>query len=95
MEARAAFGRTGASKGFIAVVAVLITLGLAVMAAAVAKNASGSSATQTHAVQAQSASGPNIVEPARRGGPQEFDGSATSSTTGVLPRPAPGHGRLP
>lgn len=92
MEARASLGRTGISKGLIAAVAVSITLGLAVMAATVAKNVGGSSATQTHAV-VQSA--PTYAQPAHRGGQQEFDGAATSSATSALPRPAPSHGRLP
>ena len=92
MEARASFGRTGTSKGLIAAVAVSITLGLAVMAATVVKNFSGSPATQTHAV-VQSA--PTYAQPAHRGGAQEFDGAATSSATGTQPRPGAGHGQLP
>jgi hypothetical protein len=92
MEARASFGRTGTSKGLIAAVAVSITLGLAVMAATVAKNVGGSPATQTHAV-VQSA--PSYTRPAQRGGAQEFDGSAISSAKAALPRPGAGHGRLP
>jgi hypothetical protein len=93
MEARASFGRTGTSKGLIAAVAVSITLGLAVMAATVVKNVSGSPATQTHAVVVQSA--PSYARPAQRGGQQEYDGSATSSAKAALPRPGAGHGRLP
>jgi hypothetical protein len=86
MEARQSFGRTGISKGFIAVVAVLITLGLAVMAAAVAKNVSGSTATQTHAVKAQPASGPTYAQPGYKGGPQTLDNGLAPAGKSVAPR---------
>jgi|ERR1700682_4152762 len=85
MEARASFGRTGISKGFIAVVAVLITLGLAVMAAAVAKNAGGSSATQTHAVKAQPASAPSYAQ-GTRGGVKNLDDNLTPVSSTAAPR---------
>jgi hypothetical protein len=97
MEARASFGRTGISKGFIAVVAVLITLGLAVMAAAVAKNVSGSAATQTHAVKAQPASGPTYAQPGYRGGHQTLDDSLAPAGKSKAPgdaRSIGGHGPL-
>jgi hypothetical protein len=94
MEARAAFGRTGASKGFIAVVAVLITLGLGVMAAAVAKNASGSTVTQTHAVSAPA--GIHYAQSGYRGGKQTLDdGLAPASTAAPrAPQSRGGHGPL-
>ena len=97
MEARQSFGRTGISKGFIAVVAVLITLGLAVMAAAVAKNVSGSAATQTHAVKAQPASGPTYAQSGYRGGHQTLDDGLAPAGTSVAPRDSrslKGHGAL-
>ena len=86
MEARASFGRTGISKGFIAVVAVLITLGLAVMATAVAKNVSGSAGTQTHAVKAQPASGPTYAQPGYKGGKQTLDDGLAPGFTSKAPR---------
>jgi len=98
MEARQSYGRTGLSKGFIAVVAVLITLGLAFMAAAVAKNVGGSSATQTHAVSAQPASAPLSMQSHRLGGGKLIDDTIpapTAPAVRVAPRPAPGHGQLP
>jgi hypothetical protein len=86
MEARASLGRTGTSKAFIAIVAVLITLGLAVMAAAVAKNVSGSAATQTHAVKAQPASGPTYQQPGYKGGRQTIDDGLAPGFTSLAPR---------
>jgi hypothetical protein len=73
MEARASVGRSEISKGLIAVVAVSITLGLAVATATVAKNFGGSSATQTHAVKAQPASGPTYAQTGSRGGLKFLD----------------------
>jgi hypothetical protein len=86
MEARASFGRTGISKGFIAAIAVSVTLGLGVMAAAVAKNVSGSSTTQTHAVKAQPASGPTYAQPGNRGGLKFLDDSLAPAGTSVAPK---------
>jgi hypothetical protein len=84
MEARASFGKTGISKGFIAAVAVLITLGLGVMATAVAKNVNGSAVTQTHAVQAPA--GPSYAQPGYKGGKQTLDDSLAPAGTSVAPR---------
>lgn len=95
MEARAAFGRTGISKAFIAVVAVLITLGLGVMAAAVAKNVNGST-TQTHAVKVQQASGPTYAQLGNRGGLKFLDDGLAPAAP-VAPRSSRsigGHGRV-
>lgn len=85
MEARASFGKTGISKGFIAAVAVLITLGLAVMATAVAKNVSGSTSTRTHAVQAQPA-GPTYAQQGSRGGLKFLDDGLAPAGTSVAPK---------
>jgi hypothetical protein len=74
MEARSAIRGTGISKGIVAVLAVSVTMGLGVAAGVVAKNLSGSTATQSHI--SQGLSGPAYVNPARRGGLQEFDGNA-------------------
>jgi hypothetical protein len=86
MEARASFGRTGISKGFIAVVAILVVLGLGVMAAAVAKSVSGSTTTQTHAVKAQPASGPTYAQQGYRGGKQTLDDGLAPAGTSAAPR---------
>jgi hypothetical protein len=86
MEARASFGKTGISKGFIAAVAVAVTLGLGVMAAAVAKNVNGSTATQTHAVKAQPASGPTYAQPGYKGGRQTLDDILAPAGKSVAPR---------
>jgi opacity protein-like surface antigen len=86
MEARASFGRTGISKSFIAALVVLVVLGLGVMAAAVAKNVSGSTTTQTHAVKAQPASGPTYAQPGYRGGKQTLDDGLAPAGTSVAPR---------
>jgi hypothetical protein len=86
MEARASLGRTGISKGFIVAIAVSVTLGLGVMAAAVAKNVSGSSTTQTHAVKAQPASGPSYAQPGYRGGKQTLDDGLAPGFTAMAPR---------
>jgi len=85
MEARASFGRSGISKSFIAAVGVLVTLGLGVMAAAVAKNVSGSATTQTHAVKAQPASGPFYAQTGNRGGLKFLDDGLAPAAT-VAPR---------
>ena len=97
MEARASFGRTGISKGFIAVVAVLVTLGLGVMAAAVAKNVSGSTTTQTHAVKAQPFSGPTYAQPGYRGGLQMLNDGLAPASKSAAPRESRsigGHGPI-
>ena len=86
MEARASLGRTGISKGFIVAVAVSVTLGLGVMAAAVAKNVSGSSTTQTHSVKAQPASGPSYAQPGNRGGLKFLDDGLAPAAKSVEPR---------
>jgi hypothetical protein len=97
MEARASLGRTGISKGFIVAIAVSVTLGLGVMAAAVAKNVSGSSTTQTHAVKAQPASAPTYAQQGYRGGKQTLDDSLAPAGTSVAPRDSRsvgGHGPI-
>jgi hypothetical protein len=98
MEARASFGRTGISKSFIAALVVLVVLGLGVMAAAVAKNVSGSTtSTQTHAVKAQPASGPTYAQPGSRGGLKFLDdGLAPAATSTAAPRDRSksGHGAI-
>jgi hypothetical protein len=96
MEARASFGRSGISKSFIAAVAVLVTLGLGVMAAAVAKNVSGSAATQTHAVKAQPASGPFYAQAGSRGGLKFLDDGLAPAAPAALrdSRSSGGHGPI-
>jgi hypothetical protein len=97
MEARASVGRSEISKGLIAVVAVSITLGLAVMTATVAKNFGASSATQTHAVKAQPASGPVYVQPGNSGGVKFLDDGLAPAGKSVAPRDSRssgGHGPL-
>ena len=96
MEARASFGRSGISKSFIAAVAVLVTLGLGVMAAAVAKNVSGSSTTQTHAVKAEPASGPFYAQTGDRGGLKFLDDGLAPAAPAAprSPRSIGGHGPL-
>ena len=96
MEARASFGRSGISKSFIAAVAVLVTLGLGVTAAAVAKNVSGSSATQTHAVKAEPASGPFYAQTGDRGGLKFLDDGLAPAAPAAprSPRSIGGHGPL-
>ena len=74
MEARASFGRSGISKTFIAAAATLVTLGLALMTTAIAKNASGSTTSvQTHSVKALPAAGPSYAQPGYRPGKQTLD----------------------
>jgi len=68
MEARSAVRGTGISKGIVAVLAVSVTMGLGVAAGVVAKNLSGSTATQSHISQALS--GPAFAAHALRGGTQ-------------------------
>jgi cytoskeletal protein RodZ len=98
MEARASYGRTGFSKGFIAVIAVLIALGLGVMAAAVAKNANGTTTTiQTHSVKALPASVPSQSQPGYRPGKQTLDDGLAPATSTVAPpasRSVRGHGAV-
>ncbi len=74
MEARSAVRGTGISKSLVAVLAVSVTMGLGVTTGVVAKNLSGSTVTQSHI--SQSLGGPAFINPARRGGLQEFDGNA-------------------
>jgi len=74
MEARSAVRGTGISKGIVAVLAVSVTMGLGVAAGVVAKNLSGSTATQSHI--SQGLSGPAFAAQALRGGTRVFGGNA-------------------
>lgn len=93
MEARASFGRSGISKGLIAATAVSVCLGLAVMAATVAKNAGGSTSTQTHAVSAQAASAPTSTQSQRLGG-KLIDDTVAAPVQATQRHPG-GHGVQP
>src|SRR3977135_2189614 len=75
MHARESFRGAGPSKALVVVVAVSITLGLGVMAGAVAKNLSGTTitSTPTHFVQAQN--GRALVYP-KHSGVQMIDDTA-------------------
>ena len=77
MEARTAFRGTGISKGLIAMAAVSLTLGLGVTAGVVAKNLSGTAATQSHISQGQG--GAAFENPARRNGMQLGDYAAPAA----------------
>jgi hypothetical protein len=70
MEARSAIRGTGISKGLVAVLVVSVTMGLGVTAGVVAKNLSGTAATQSHISQGQGQGGAAFENPARRGGLQ-------------------------
>ncbi|HEY4889100.1 MAG TPA: hypothetical protein VIJ58_11110 [Candidatus Dormibacteraeota bacterium] len=74
MEARSAVRGTGISKGIVAVLAVSVTMGLGVAAGVVAKNLSGSAATQSHI--SQGLGGPAFANPAQRSGNQVFGANA-------------------
>ena len=54
MESRTAFRGAGNSKWFMAVLALIVALGLAVMAGYVAKSVSAPAATHTNAVSTES-----------------------------------------
>jgi hypothetical protein len=76
VEARTAYG-SGVSKSFVAVLAVVATVGLGVTAGVVAKNLSAPAAPKAHI--SQGLGGAAQENPARRSGIQIVGGSAAST----------------
>ena len=79
MEARAEFRQPRMSKGLVAIVALSVTLGLAVVAGTVAKNLNGSATTtQSHSITV--GQGGPAGQSVRHGGMQTVEENAPVST---------------
>lgn len=89
MEARATLRGTGVSKGFVAIVAIMVALALGAGAAVLAKSVTGSTAAPAaHIAQVKSgASDPGSAwnYGVRRGGIQSVEGPATPANSFLGP----------
>jgi hypothetical protein len=89
VEARRTYIGSGISKSFVAVAAVLATVGLGVTAGVVAKNLSVPAAVPAHI--AQGLGGPAQDNPAYRGGTQIVGGQAAPIAVGPDDRLSPAY----
>jgi len=81
MEARSAIRGSGISKSFVAVCAVVATMGLGVTAGVVAKNLSAPAAAGTHIALGEG--GAALQYSVHRGGVQVVDGPADRTSTSL------------
>jgi len=84
MEARTAIRGSGISRSFVAVCAVVATMGLGVTAGVVAKNLSAPVGVPAHIVQGQ---GGSLQLSGHRGGVQTIDDKAGPAAVGPDDRP--------
>ena len=86
MEVRTAVSGSGISRSFVAVMAVVATMGLGVTAGVVAKNLSAPAAVPAHIVQGQ---GGSLQVSGYRGGVQTIDSGVTAAPAAVGPDDRP------
>ena len=86
MEARTTIRGSGISRSFVAVCAVVVTMGLGVTAGVVAKNLSAPAAVPSHILQGQ---GGTLQFSGHRGGVQSIDFQAGPAAVGPDDRPTP------
>jgi hypothetical protein len=86
MEARSAIRGTGISKSFVAVCAVVATMGLGVTAGVVAKNLSAPAGVPAHIAQGQ---GGTLQYSGHRGGVQTIDSGLQAAPAAVGPDDRP------